>query len=213
MAFPSVYDMTNESMTTVRKQHFWEYFSGATLNSRWTLTDINGGTSGAMVDDVDGGYKISFSTQNSAWGGVTFNNKRPFSHLGSVVIGDVKKTFGTGAGGGHFGFSGTIDTSQGQTATCQFDSGQDANFALRTEATSGSSTPSSMALDENWHHSKIEVRPNGNVEVLLTIDGTVEVTRTADLPTTSMQPIYYGIKRSTDAGDYISIRYCEAYNT
>lgn len=70
-----------------------------------------------------------------------------------------------------------------------------------------------MALDENWHHSKIEVRPNGNVEVLLTIDGTVEVTRTADLPTIPMQPICYGIKRSTDAGDYISIKYCEAYNT
>ena len=209
MAFPSVYEMTNP-LTTVRKQHFWEYFSGATLNSRWTLTDVNGGTSGAMSDDVDGGYKISFSTQSSAWGGVTFNNKRPFSHLGSVVIGDVKKTFGTGAGGGHFGFSGTIDTSQGQTATCQFDSGQDANFALRTEAASGSSTPSSMVLDENWHSTEIHVQSSS---VDLTIDGTVEVTRSTTLPTTSMQPIYYGIKRSTDAGDYISIRYCEAYNT
>ena len=30
MAFPSVYEMTNP-LTTVRKQHFWEYFSGATL--------------------------------------------------------------------------------------------------------------------------------------------------------------------------------------
>ena len=28
MAFPSVYEMTNP-LTTVRKQHFWEYFSGA----------------------------------------------------------------------------------------------------------------------------------------------------------------------------------------
>jgi hypothetical protein len=30
MAFPSVYEMTNP-LTTVRKQHFWEYFSGADI--------------------------------------------------------------------------------------------------------------------------------------------------------------------------------------
>jgi hypothetical protein len=30
MAFPSVYEMTNP-LTTVRKQHFWEYFSGSKL--------------------------------------------------------------------------------------------------------------------------------------------------------------------------------------
>ena len=41
MAFPSVYEMFVEDLTTVRKQHFWEYFSGATLNSRWTFTEIN----------------------------------------------------------------------------------------------------------------------------------------------------------------------------
>ena len=32
MAFPSVYEMTNP-LTTVRKQHFWEYFSGSTIIS------------------------------------------------------------------------------------------------------------------------------------------------------------------------------------
>ena len=196
------------------KQHFIEWFSGKGGTNRpnfaWVFSNINGGTSAAMSDDVDGGFEISFSTQNSAWGGITMSNTRQYAHDGSVAIGVVKKTFGTGAGGGHFGFSGSIDTSQSQTATCQFDSGQDANFALRTEAASGSSTPSSMVLDENWHSTKIDVQSSS---VVLTIDGTVEVTRTETLPTTSMQPIYYGIKRSTDAGDYISIRYMEAYNT
>jgi len=199
------------------KQHFIEWFSGKGGTNRpnfaWQFSNINGGTSAAMSDSIDGGFEISFSTQNSAWGGITMNNTRQYAHDGSVAIGVVKKTFGTGSGGGHFGFSGTIDTSQGQTAALQFDSGQDTNFALRTEAVSGASTASSMVLDENWHHSKIEVRPNGNVEVLLTIDGSVQVTRTETLPTISMQPIYYGIKRSTDAGDYISIRYMECYNT
>ena len=144
------------------------------------------------------------------WGGIAFNNKRQYAHDGSAIIGVVKKTYGSGAGGGHFGFGGLLDTSQGQSAALQFDSVQDANFALRTEAASGSSSASSMALDENWHSSKIDVQSSS---VVLTIDGSVEVTRTATLPTTSMQPYYYGIKRSTDSGDYLSIRYCEAYNT
>ena len=43
MAFPSVYEMFTP-LTTVRKQHFWEYFSGSTLNSRWSLNGSNVGT-------------------------------------------------------------------------------------------------------------------------------------------------------------------------
>lgn len=205
----SKFDSLSDSFT-FNKQHFVEWFSGKQLPSYWNLNNINGGTSGAMSDTVDGGYEISFSTQNVAWGGLTFSNKRQYAHDGSVAIGVVKKTFGSGAGGGHFGLSGTLDTSQGQTATLQFDTAQDANFALRTEAVSGSSTASSMVLDENWHSTKIHVQSSS---VVLTIEGSVQVTRTSTLPTTSMQPIYYGIKRSTDAGDYISIRYMEVYNT
>ena len=37
MAFPSVYEMTNP-LTTVRKQHFWEYFSGADITQTTTKT-------------------------------------------------------------------------------------------------------------------------------------------------------------------------------
>ena len=37
MAFPSVYEMTNP-LTTVRKQHFWEYFSGSKLQEGVTGT-------------------------------------------------------------------------------------------------------------------------------------------------------------------------------
>jgi hypothetical protein len=35
MTFDSVYEMTNP-LTTVRKQHFWDWFSGDSLNARWT---------------------------------------------------------------------------------------------------------------------------------------------------------------------------------
>ena len=98
MVFPSVYDMTNASMTTVRKQHFWEYFSGATLNSRWTFTSVVGdaNTTGAMADEVNGGYKITTSVSSSAQGALAFGDLssviKPFSPTGSVFIMKFKPT-------------------------------------------------------------------------------------------------------------------------
>ena len=74
MVFPSVYEMF-APLTTVRKQHFWDYFSGATLNSRWTERNGLSGdgtvsTSYAvMADEVNGGVKISSNT--GTWGKTT----------------------------------------------------------------------------------------------------------------------------------------------
>ena len=88
MAFPSVYEMFTP-LTTVRKQHFWDYFSGATLNSRWTERNGLSGdgtvsTSYAvMADEVNGGVKISSNT--GTWGktALSFNGKRPFDATAS----------------------------------------------------------------------------------------------------------------------------------
>ena len=54
MAFPSVYEMTNP-LTTVRKQHFWEYFSGSKLQ------DITG----ALTQDYSLGVSSDWVTTNS----------------------------------------------------------------------------------------------------------------------------------------------------
>ena len=103
MAFPSVYEMFTP-LTTVRKQHFWEYFSGATLNSRWTFNSIvgSGNTTGAMADEVNGGYKITTSVSSSAQGALAFGNTssviKPFSPTGSVFIMKFKPTTNASAG-------------------------------------------------------------------------------------------------------------------
>tara|TARA_R110002124_G_scaffold286388_1_gene467167 strand:+ start:567 stop:1694 length:1128 start_codon:yes stop_codon:yes gene_type:complete len=75
MAFPSVYEMTNP-LTTVRKQHFWEYFSGSQLptysapattsNISWdSSTDVNVSISGNTVTATGGTAwdKFAQSTQ------------------------------------------------------------------------------------------------------------------------------------------------------
>ena len=84
MAFPSVYEMTNP-LTTVRKQHFWEYFSGSTIISNgveWqNMTDgqsasanqlIKSGTSwtadatGTRTFSSSEGAEIEFTVSQSA---------------------------------------------------------------------------------------------------------------------------------------------------
>ena len=54
MVFNSVYDMTN-SIDTVRKQHFWEYFSGSKLQDK----------TGAFTQDYSLGVSSDWVTTNS----------------------------------------------------------------------------------------------------------------------------------------------------
>ena len=88
MAFPSVYEMTNP-LTTVRKQHFWDYFSGVhsptgsnTEGTRWRLAGFRGATATAvMQDEANGGLKLSSSGNASA---LQMDDVRQFSNTGSV---------------------------------------------------------------------------------------------------------------------------------
>ena len=64
MAFPSVYEMTNP-LTTVRKQSFWDYFSGATVQTpRTWKTTLVGSATISIADEVNGGVKLSTTGAN-----------------------------------------------------------------------------------------------------------------------------------------------------
>ena len=84
MTFSSVYEMTNP-LTTVRKQNMWDWFSGDSLNARWTTTV--GGASIIMNDLVDGGLKL-YTTSEGTNSNFTmnFNNKRQYDDNASVCI-------------------------------------------------------------------------------------------------------------------------------
>ena len=71
MTFDSVYDMTNP-IDTVRKQHFWEYFSGSKLQESGTTyeTDFSTNTgwttsNSSLVDISTGSNELQVSTNNS----------------------------------------------------------------------------------------------------------------------------------------------------
>ena len=212
MAFPSVYDMTNESMTTVRKQHFWEYFSGATLNSRWTIKNWNSVTGTAtMVDEVDGGIKLSSTGNRSS---LMFNEIRPFSNTDSVNIWTTKKTVGTQCA---FGLAKDTNGFFNSGIWTDFPTTAGGTINFYTANNSGSPSPitnttKGIAFAEDWHSYKMEMI--GGNTAKLTIDGVLDVTTTQntgvlEMPDERMQPVAK-IYNSTGG---LSIRYVEAYNT
>mgnify|MGYP003654666351 CR=1 FL=1 len=217
MAFPSVYEMTNP-LTVLRKQHFWEYFSGATLNSRWGFSSLAGVATGSMQDTVDGGYKIHASAGNSAQGAIAFGNAsgviNPFSPTGSVVIMVVKPEnaavggiwaplagFAThadilGAGRDYANLNNSTDGTYVATNT------RNVSSYVLTNTTFPTTTNDSML----W---KIECKSSS---VVYNINGTLQATVTTSLPANPMHP-NFGVRNETTQYPTASIKYCEAYNT
>ena len=210
MVFPSVYDMTNESMTTVRKQHFWEYFSGATLNSRWTTSNITHTGTYAMVDEADEGFSISSST-SGARSAIGFNNMRQFSPTASVAIFDLRRmTDASHDSYAGFKFDATNSTFYDTAVVSQ--ASYATNIGLYTGASTGTpsnQTDSNVARDTAWHNYKIE---NGSANIKLSIDGVVKITKTSERPIKKMQPFVLN-STNTSASKETRIKYFEAYNT
>jgi hypothetical protein len=208
MAFPSVYEMMNP-LTTLRKQHFWEYFSGATLNSRWTIGGT-GSVTAPMRDSVNGGMYVRTQGLNKT-GYISFNNKRQYAHDGCESIHIFKA--------GHFGTeqkskAGLTNTLGLTTdfALCNADYDTDAtNYSLTTaDGSTITSTSTTVAVSTSvWIASKLAL--NGT-NVKIYIDGVLEVTKTTNKPTAKLQPILF-IEDNQNVGHSVWGKYVEAYNT
>ena len=215
MAFPSVYEMF-APLTTVRKQHFWDYFSGATLNSRWTV--VNG--TAVPKDEADGGVILSTLVQNHANTRVAFNDIKPFSPTGSVVIGNFKATDALSTSYTYMGL-----TEQTNVAADANDNASIAihpsvytnnKYVLRTgDGTTSTGSDTDIAIDTDWHNHKITLSSSN---VINSIDGVTKVTKTTNRPRsiasggTALQPIMYA-GTSTAQVHQAQIRYMECYNT
>ena len=208
MAFPSVYEMTNP-LTTVRKQHFWEYFSGATLNSRWTTHNITGTGTFEMADEADGGFKIITSTSSTAKNSINFNDIRQYSPTASEVIMVIKRVTDSGINGNMLAGLSYGNNSYPFHSIVVTNYKADTYYSLSSTASTGvSRSASTTPTDTAWHTHKLI---NGSSDLKLNIDGVLGVTRTAHRPIHNMQPIVY--TNSTSAASEMRIRYFEAYNT
>ena len=195
MAFPSVYEMNN-LLTTVRKQHFWEYFSGATLNSRWTQ---QGSGTPSMVDEADEGFQF-ISTGGDAY--MAFNNIRSFSPTASVFIAEAKRTASNGLRTGLRGNNGTSNTQVAYVNEWSSNS----NLVLRTGDASSDSdaTSTSLVPNTNWNNYKIECTSS---QIKLSVNGVLDIEKTSNRPTIGLQPFVGGYNSTS------RFKYLECYNT
>ena len=212
MSFDSVYEITSH-LNDVKKQHLVEYFSGDSLNSRWTVTDLTGTNTSSMADSVDGGYIITTGATSGNQRFINFNNKRPYSHNGSVML-CVMRRHGEASHNMGCGFSDDISKSYSDTAFNY--SVIENRHALSTVAlkTADGTTPSRtqgsvIGRTTTWHSHKIE---NGASNIKMTNDGVLDITKTTNRPTVKMQPIF-AMQGTASAAATGSVRYMEVYNT
>jgi hypothetical protein len=189
------------------KQHFVEWFSGSALDSIWTETLVTGTPTFTMADAVDEGFAITTSAGVFDSGSINFNDKRPFSNTGSVIIVIPRCVESTN----RKYFCGLADgVSLGNNYAVVLNETGLTNYAIITNDGSGSSTiESSIVTDEVFRVCKIEL---DGTDAKLTIDGSLEVTKTTDLPTTKLQPIFRVENKVATVRNY-RIKYLEAYNT
>ena len=195
------------------KQHFIEWFSGKQLPSYWTQRNIIGTGTFAMVDEVDGGFKISHDSAVNDSSQIDFGNIRQYAEDGSVYIGVVKKSSTGGSDVAvYHGFTGNITGTGMQSAMVEDSSYGDA--VLRTGGVSASSTQPQTSPTINtgtaWHTHQITC---GSANVKLNIDGVLKVTKTSDPPTIPMQPFAKSYNTASTGADSIQVRYMECYNT
>ena len=200
--------MTNP-LTTVRKQHFWDWFSGDSVNARWRQRDVGGAGTFSMVDAVDEGFSVLTNTTSADHSMIDFNDKRQYEPTGSVMISIFRIVTLTSrvvqVGLGNDSTDPTVNA--GDSAFINIGSGS--FYALRSnDGVTRTSIDTSISNDTSFHNHKIEC---GSADIKETLDGVLEVTKTTNRPTIKLQPFLMAYNSTSQAEG--RIRYCEAYNT
>lgn len=210
MAFPSVYEMF-APLTTVRKQHFWEYFSGSTLNSRWTLQQIVSTCTATMADSADGGLLLSTdSGSGSPSAFLSFNDICSFNPSGFVFISNCKKgsdnNIGIKAG------IGSDDGAANPAAAVFMVEGTLATYRTLQTRNGGSETETATTTAVSQTEFDYKLEGTGSAANLY-LDGILSATTGSNLSTTQCQPLLYIQSRSTAAVKTWNTKYLEVYNT
>ena len=210
MVFPSFYEMSNP-LTTVRKQHFWEWFSGDTLNSRWDKTVV--GSTGAMDNAVDGGYLFTTGASNNDITELDFADKTQYSNTASEVI-SVWKLGGTG--NYHNASVGLMSATYALTGVNQVgwvmdNSIASTNYFMKCGNPSGVQYIwTTVPFDTNYHVFKSTIAGGAMTG---SIDGVAVSTQSSNLPNGVMQPHIHRQNKTGSGAMTLNIRYFEAYNT
>jgi len=203
--FPSVYEMFNE-LTTVARQHWWDWFDGNNIRNWWTLTNKVGSGTANIEDTVDGGMVLSTSNAASAETDLDFNAIRPFDNDNSILITIGKRVTASGRL-----IIGLVNNrSLSAPGAFYQDSGASTFKNLTTrDASAQSTTDTDVNTDTNFTGVKIELTA---ADVKLFLEGVLKVTKTTNLPTAKLQPLINSRFIGTGTS-VVNVRYIEAFNT
>ena len=199
-------------LTTVMKQRFVENFSGDSLDTnRWFFQSIAAGASAVIADTVDGGLQMTTTDGASPSGYLGFDNKCQYNPAGFRFISTCKKNMDLiGIRGG----IGSADSPATIPHMAVMSEGSFVSSKALTTNNGGSyvdtyaSTP--IPLSQTEFVYDIVGTPSN---IVLTIDGTLSVTKTTALPTLKCQPVLYIQSRTTNAIKTWNCKYMECYNT
>lgn len=212
MPFNSVYEMNNP-LTTVRNQHFWEWFSGDAVNLRWTLQDVAGTGSKAINDIDNSGARISSGATSANESHIDFNNVEQFDNADSTVIA-VFKAVSTADAASYVGLKAaaglTYITNSNDSMYAVCDSAQ--TYFTNMNNNSGntqSTTVSTVPIDSLFHAHKLV---SDGTDIKYTIDGILQSTYSGvNQPALKLQPTV-GVKTTTSSAKSTDVSYLEAYN-
>ncbi len=208
--FPSVYELFNP-LITISKQHFWDWFDGNDVSNRWTKQTSVGSPTFTISDSIDGGFELTNPSSANSQGSINFNDKRPFDPVACEIIFVLKSSSTSVFTDCIAGFQNTL-ISPNNAAFAGFNTDQSTtNFMLHTgDNSTNSSTTTSVTGDTSFHSYKIEC---GSVNITLTMDGVLEITKTTNRPTLKMQSFIENQAFNNTGARTTSVRYIEAFNT
>ncbi len=203
------YKVLERSLAVPRKQRFWDWFDGNSLRSEWAV-DSGFPSTYQMADDIDQGFEMFTAATLGHRATIEFNDIRQYGGTegGSVLIGVVRTLNSTD----RFLNLG-LSNSGNPTGTHNIrlrDRASESFIKLHTSSGGGSSTNTTVPTGgTNFNIWQVVLR-SGAADGI--INGRLEATRTSNIPTEGMQPLFSG---STDAVAVktFRIRYIEVFNT
>jgi len=216
MAFPSIYEMTNP-LTTLSKQHMWEYFTGRQLSVRRWKTTLVGSATISMADSANDGVKFSTtgaSQKATMSSGGNNPSARQFYHQNCTFIASFKFDATQASTIQAIGLSnGTLASPLTYDYGTASISDKVNQGVLHVDHGDGSgavvSTATTTATDTDWRTVKISL--DSSSYITTTIDGNaIGSTITSDVPTHRMAPIAY---LESDVTKNMYVNYMEVYNT
>ena len=213
--FESINDAFGKSGGVTQRHHFVEYFSGSTLDTEfvWTLQHIGGSICTATLDDsIDGGLKmyVNDTAPISASASLTLgaSSRKPFSPYGSTLIANMKKH---SVSSDNIAIKyGLADDSTVTPPNCVLMCEGNLHSYKGIETNNESRTDSSVAKSTDWFNFKLDLNVSN---CTASIDGSVAITKTTDIPTNILQPFLYIQSRGAGTNErQWNTNYLEIYN-